>query len=124
MVVEEEQRGKGLVLRGSRDVTRVRKRREERGNSLRPQLPGMAPPMEHDEPTDPMHVGPLGPETVVAHTDGLADGLQESGGSGAGHNGHTTERGRDKINNALKDLQLTRINYCNKMGCINRTFRF
>src|SRR5437867_1183587 len=69
LLVEEEDRGQGLVLRGSADVPACDKVIEEHLHLPCAHVERMALPVEDDVPLDPTHVGFLRSQAVAAYPD-------------------------------------------------------
>ena len=59
-LVQEEDRGERLVLRGRGDAALGGEAGQERGDLGLPHLVGMSPAVEPDEPADPAEIGLLG----------------------------------------------------------------
>lgn len=76
LLVEEKQRGEGLVLGGSRDLLFDGEMGKEGGNFLFPHFVGMALMVEQDETPDPIDVSLFGAQAVVLDPKMPADPLQ------------------------------------------------
>ncbi len=77
-------RGEGLILRGGSHPAVVGQRREERRHMRRAQLPRVTLAVEENEAPDPVAVGALRAQAVVAEADALADLVQQAGCRGRG----------------------------------------
>ena len=83
LLVEEQQRALGLVLRTGRDVAHRRQVRQERLHLPRAH-PGRVPlAVKKDEAFNPVQIGLLGAQTVVLDPDLLAHALEQGNGGEA-----------------------------------------